>query len=63
MTGAEYRALRERLGWSQQRLAEALGTYQSTIGRRETDVHPIDREAELALRWLVEHRGRLPGPS
>lgn len=30
---------RQRKGWTQQQLADALGVYQVTVARWETDVH------------------------
>lgn len=57
MKPEEYRALREQLALSQARLAEGLGVTRETVSRRETgdDRYPITREAELAIRYLVEH--------
>lgn len=56
MTPQEYRALRERLGWSQKRLAEAVGVSRETVVRREGGhpSYPIDREAELAILRVAE---------
>ena len=55
MTPAEYRAVRQSLGWSQARLADELGVTRETISRRESGDPraPIDREADLAIRSLV----------
>ncbi len=47
MGGGELRALRERLGWTQEHLANALGVAANTVARWERDEmgmrEPIDR--------------------
>jgi len=54
VTGGEYREIRNGLGWSQHRLAEALGIHRQTVAKRELGTLPIDREAEYALLYVVE---------
>lgn len=54
MTGAEYKALRERIGWTQQELAWRLRLSISTIQKREQGRVPIDHEAAQALRSLAK---------
>lgn len=54
MTAAEYRALRDALGMTQEQLARALNVSVSTVSKREQGATPIDSEAALALRALVE---------
>lgn len=54
MTADEYRALRESRGWSQMQLATLLGVALSTVSKRERGENPIDHEAALAIRRLVE---------
>lgn len=41
MTGTELRTARQRLGWSQSRLAEALGVHWTTVWRWEHGRSPI----------------------
>jgi transcriptional regulator with XRE-family HTH domain len=60
MTGMEMREIRERLGWSQQRLAQELGMSLSRIvdyergSTRGVPQHPvvIPKVVELALEAL-----------
>ena len=52
MDRTEYKALRKRLGLTQQQLAKRLGVASNTISRRELGVRPITREAEIAIRGL-----------
>lgn len=51
MTGAEYKAHREKLGLTQAELAAYLGVTRETINRRESGGN-ITGEAALALRAL-----------
>ena len=57
MTGAELRRWRERLDWSQGRLAEALDVPVNTISRWEMGYLPIRHGTMLryALLWLEQH--------
>jgi DNA-binding XRE family transcriptional regulator len=54
VTAAEYKALRKRRFSTQADLAFVLGVHRVTIADRERGKAPIDGEAELALRHLVE---------
>jgi DNA-binding transcriptional regulator YiaG len=61
MTPQEYRRTRERLDLTQSALADLLGVRLNTISRRELGRIKIEREAELALRFVameVERKGR-----
>lgn len=53
-----YVALRERLGWSQERLAQELGISRWTVIRRETGKLPLTKIEALALEAL-EARAKL----
>lgn len=61
MRATEYRRLRESIG-TQERVAELLGVHRVTVARREAGDprYEIDREAELALRYLAECRAPTP---
>lgn len=52
MTGDEYRAKREELGYNQTELGAALGLARETITRRESGVLVITPEAQYALSGL-----------
>ncbi len=54
-TVEDLRAWRERLGITQQQAANALGITRRGYVKREGGKAPIDREAELACRYLEEH--------
>lgn len=54
MKGEEYRKLRHELELTQVQLAHALELDPGTVARRERDEAPIDQEAELAIRALVD---------
>lgn len=61
MTGPEYQRLRAKLGLSIRALAEQLQVDKSTVTRREQGEHPITREAEYAIRYLLTtRRGATP---
>ena len=53
MTKEEYKALRLRMGWSHEKLAEQVGRHKSIISKRERGVKPITTEAELAIKYLA----------
>lgn len=53
MTAAEIRAAREALGWSQERLARALGVSLSTVWRWERGKMPAPAMLRLALERLT----------
>ena len=55
MTGRQLQRIRERLGWSQARLAEALGVHPMTVSKWERGVQPISEMAALAIRFLEFH--------
>lgn len=56
---SDLRAMRKRLGLTQQQLADALGVGRTTIWLRETGRVPVAREAVLAMQWLAEHPGEV----
>ncbi|QCO03042.1 helix-turn-helix domain-containing protein [Azospirillum argentinense] len=60
MTAQELIAWRERLGLTQPQAAFALGVSLRGYQKREADEAPIDREAQLATRYLEEHPEELP---
>jgi transcriptional regulator with XRE-family HTH domain len=51
MTGKEIRALRQKLGWTQAALAEALGVTSNTVARWERDEMAI---SEPTVRLLYK---------
>jgi DNA-binding transcriptional regulator YiaG len=53
MTPQEYKALRNKVGLTQEKLAWELHVSTSTISLRERGEVPIDEEAARALRHLV----------
>ena len=53
MTPSEYRKVRESLKLTQGQLADLLGVALNTVSRRELGQIAIEREAELALQWVV----------
>lgn len=57
MTPKDYTALRERLGWTQQELADYVGRHVSIISRRERGEKPVTREAELAILLALATEG------
>ena len=65
MKPEEYRAARERLGLTQEQLAERLERHSSIISKRERGVKPILMEAVLAIRELerapVKYVGEIRG--
>lgn len=57
MTGEELKRRRERLDWTQVKLAERLDcTKQSVIRYEQMD--KIPREIELAFRWIEQEEGK-----
>ena len=44
---------RERLGMTQQELAEELGMQRNSITRMEMGIQPIMRTTELAIKYLL----------
>ena len=57
MTAAEYKAIREGMGWTQERLARELNLSVSTISKREQGSVTVDAEAAHAIRVLAEANG------
>lgn len=53
LTATECKALRKQLGWTQQRLAKAMGTPQQSISRAERKTGLQGAHAKL-LRVLAE---------
>ncbi len=53
MTGADLRAWRESMGYSQQRASEALGLALRTVQRYEADDLPLSRHMALACGYLA----------
>ena len=51
MTSAEYKALREKLGLTQDELASRLGVTRKTVNLREKGAK-ITRESQLAIERL-----------
>jgi len=52
LTGEEIRALRERLGWSQEQMAQRLGVSFTTVNRWERGRFRASPLAERELRRL-----------
>lgn len=52
MTPRELKAIRASLGWSQQRLAEALGVQRNTVNRWEMGTRAISGMAVKLLATL-----------
>lgn len=55
MTTKEYSSIRRILGLTRKQLAAELGVALSTITKRETSRGLVKREADLAMRWLLEN--------
>jgi putative transcriptional regulator len=51
MTSKEIKALRDRLGWSQERLAQEMGVSFTTVNRWETGKC---KPSQLAEAWMRE---------
>jgi DNA-binding transcriptional regulator YiaG len=59
MTGLEIHALREKLGWTQMVLAEAIGVTSNTVARWERDEMAISEPAARLLQKIAaEQRPR-----
>ena len=56
MTGVEIRAFREKLGWTQMALAEAIGVTSNTVARWERGEMAISEPAARLLEKLAEER-------
>lgn len=56
MDGAELRRIRERLGWTQQQLADELGVAANTVARWERGELGMRESTErLILRVAADH--------
>ena len=53
MTGVEIRALREKLGWTQVALAEAIGVTSNTVARWERGEMAISEPAARLLQKIA----------
>ena len=58
MNAKKYKALRAKLGLTQDELASLLGVTRKTVNRREAGDATITTEAELAIRSLVKGKSR-----
>jgi len=59
MDGDEIRALREKMGWTQLALAEAIGVTSNTVARWERGEMAISEPAARLLRKIAaEQRSR-----
>ena len=59
MTGVEIRAFREKLGWTQMALAEAIGVTSNTVARWERGEMAISEPAARLLQKIAaEQRAR-----
>jgi len=55
MTADEFKVWRKSLSLTQDQAAVALGITRQGVQKREAGRAPINREAELACRYLAEH--------
>jgi DNA-binding transcriptional regulator YiaG len=53
MSGVEIRALREKLGWTQMALAEAVGVTSNTVARWERGEMTISEPAARLLQKIA----------
>jgi transcriptional regulator with XRE-family HTH domain len=51
------KALRNRLEWSQEQLAEELGVHPISVSRWERGKVEIPKLAELACKWIESQEG------
>lgn len=61
MTKEELKKWRERNGYSQAKLAKALGVAVMTVSRWETGLRSIPVFLNLALNWLEQEGGKAKG--
>jgi transcriptional regulator with XRE-family HTH domain len=61
MDGAELRRIRDRLGWTQRRLAEELGVTENTVARWERDELGMRPTAERLIRRIAAEHKAKPG--
>ena len=62
MTPDTLQALRRRLGWTQQRLANELGVTVTAVSRWDLGVRRITPLAVTALTFLAREHGLSPRP-
>lgn len=53
MQPEELKALRQRLGMSQQAFADAIGMGREAVNKMESGKLPIERRTELAARYVA----------
>lgn len=53
MNETEFKAARQELGWSQQRLADELGLSLSAVQRMESGSRPIEKRTILAIQYIL----------
>ncbi|TDW65393.1 helix-turn-helix protein [Novosphingobium sp. PhB55] len=58
MNPAEFKAIRNGIGWTQQRLAEELNVSREYVGLMERGMAAIERRTELALRYVASSQAR-----
>ncbi|MGZ8285368.1 MAG: helix-turn-helix domain-containing protein [Allosphingosinicella sp.] len=56
MQGSELKELRRQAGWTQARMAEALGVSPNYLAQMERDEKPIERRTELQIDALARTR-------
>lgn len=61
MTKDDLKKWREQNGFSQAKLAQALGVAVMTVSRWETGVRSIPVFLNLALNWLAQEGGKAEG--
>ena len=55
MRASEFRAIRKRLGTSQQRLADALGLHRMTITKYESGTLDVPAAMAVLMRLAAKH--------
>jgi len=60
MTARELKTIRKRLGWSQARLAEAVGVASNSIARQERSEMGIKESLARLIRLIVEQHEPAP---
>lgn len=58
MTANEILRIRKRLGWSQQRLADAVGVARNSVARWERGEMRIAEPAARLIRIIAEREGK-----
>lgn len=54
MEVSEYKSLQKKTGLKNRELALELGVTEDTIVKRKGGRSPINREAELAIKYIIE---------